>query len=63
MTPFEFEKWACGQVGAQGLFHNPGQRVADGGVGGIIPFHYSKNLWNQMPPEKTFAVVQVKGGK
>ena len=61
--PFEFEKWACGEVGAQGLFHNPGDRGADGGVDGIIPFHYSESLFDQKKPEKTFAVVQVKGGK
>ena len=61
--PFEFEKWVCGEVGAQGLFHNPGDRGADGGVDGIIPFHYSESLFDQKKPEKTFAVVQVKGGK
>ena len=61
--PFEFEKWACGEVGAQGLFHNPGDRGADGGVDGVIPFYYSSSAWDQQPPEKTFAVVQVKGGK
>ena len=61
--PFEFEKWACGEVGAQGLFHNPGDRGRDGGVDGVIPFHYSKDLFDGKPPEKTFAVVQVKGGK
>lgn len=61
--PFEFEKWACGEVGAQGLFHEPGQRGADGGVDGIIPFYYSQQLLDDKPPEKTFAVVQVKGGK
>lgn len=61
--PFEFEKWACGEVGAQGLFHEPGQRGADGGVDGIIPFYFSPQLLDDKPPEKTFAVVQVKGGK
>ena len=60
---FEFEKWACGAVGAEGLFHQPGERGADGGVDGIIPFHYSESFWDQKTPEKTFAVVQVKGGK
>lgn len=61
--PFEFEKWACGEVGAHGLFHEPGERGADGGVDGIIPFYYSQQLLDSEPPEKTFAVVQVKGGK
>jgi len=60
--PFEFEKWACGEVGAQGLYHNLGQRGADGGVDGVIPFYFSKPQFGEAP-EKTFAVVQVKGGK
>ena len=64
-NPFEFEKWACGEVGAQGLFHNPGERGADGGVDGIIPFWTSPQAMghNKDDIEKTFAVVQVKGGK
>ncbi len=62
-NPFEFEKWACGEVGAQGLFHNPGDRGADGGVDGVIPFYHNDNWFDQRVPEKTFAVVQVKGGK
>ena len=36
---FEFEKWVCGQVGAEGLFHNPGDRGADGGVDGVLKFY------------------------
>ena len=59
---FEFEKWACGEVGAEGLFHAPGERGADGGVDGVIPFYYSEKLGDGKPPEKTFAVVQVKSG-
>ena len=64
-SPYEFEKWACGAVGAQGLFHNPGDRGADGGVDGIIPFYTSPSVPGSSKDdiEKTFAVVQVKGGK
>jgi len=64
-NPFEFEKWACGEVGARGLFHNPGERGADGGVDGVIPFYTSPQVMgkNKNEIEKTFAVVQVKGGK
>ncbi len=64
-NPFEFEKWACGEVGARGLFHNLGKRGADGGVDGIIPFWTSPQAMghNKDDIEKTFAVVQVKGGK
>ena len=60
--PFEFEKWACGEVGAEGLFHEPGERGADGGIDGVIPFYYGE-LFDNKPPKKTFTVVQVKGGK
>ena len=51
-NPFEFEKRACGEVGAQGLFYNPGDRGTDGGIDGIIPFHYSKSLWDRKPPKR-----------
>jgi len=62
-NPFEFEKWVCGEVGAQGLFREPGERGADGGVDGIIPFYYSEELVSRDLPQKTFAIVQVKSGK
>jgi len=66
--PFEFEKWACGEVGAHGLFHNPGDRGADGGVDGVINFHYTESFpqyTNEKKPltEPAYAIVQVKGGK
>ena len=57
--PFEFEKWACGHIGAEGLFHAPGKRGADRGVDGVLkfyPMHMSKK------PEANYAIVQVKGG-
>ena len=60
---FEFEKWACGEVGAAGLYHEPGERGADGGVDGVIPFYFSEGLFDKNPPEKTYAIVQVKSGK
>ena len=56
---FEFEKWACGHVGAEGLFHAPGQRGADRGVDGVLKFF--PMYWNQKP-EPHYAIVQVKGG-
>ncbi len=64
--PFEFEKWACGAVGAQGLYHNPGDRGADGGVDGVINFHFTEQFpqyTNEKPVvEAAYAIVQVKGG-
>ena len=62
-NPFEFEKWVCGEVGAQGMFHEPGERGSDGGVDGVIPFYHSEKLVSRDLPQKTFAIVQVKGGK
>ena len=56
---FEFEKWVCGQIGAEGMFHDPGTPGADGGVDGVMrffPFHIGKK------PKAEFAIVQVKGG-
>lgn len=56
---FEFEKWVCGAIGAEGMFHDPGDRGADGGVDGVLkfyPFRMGKR------PKAEFAIVQVKGG-
>ena len=56
---FEFEKWVCGEIGAQGMYHEPGTRGADGGVDGIIPFYHAESLGSTA--ETTYAIVQVKG--
>ena len=56
---FEFEKWICGAIGAEGMFHDPGTPGADGGVDGVLkfyPFRMGKK------PKAEFAIVQVKGG-
>ena len=57
---FEFEKWVCGEIGAEGMFHNPGERGADGGVDGVIPFYYSESGER---PRAANCIVQVKGGR
>lgn len=57
---FEFEKWVCGEVGAQGMFHSPGDKGPDGGIDGVIPFYHSESLGQS--PEQALAVIQVKGG-
>lgn len=41
---FELEKWVCGEIGAHGMFHHPGERGADGGVDGVINFAIFKEL-------------------
>ena len=57
---FEFEKWVCGFIGAEGMFRQPGERGADGGVDGLLKFY-------RFVPKKVakaeYAIVQVKGGK
>ena len=57
---FEFEKWVCGFIGAEGMFREPGERGADGGVDGLLKFY-------RFVPKKIakaeYAIVQVKGGK
>ena len=56
---FEFEKWACGHVGAEGMFHQPGTRGADRGVDGMLKFY---PLYEGRKPKPHYAIVQVKGG-
>ena len=57
---FEFEKWVCGQIGAEGMFREPGQRGADGGVDGLLKI-YPIRIGKRAKEE--YAIVQVKGGK
>ena len=59
LDKFEFEKWVCGQIGAEGMFHNPGTPGADGGVDGVMRF-YTINPGEKW--ETQYAIVQVKGG-
>ena len=61
-SAFEFEKWVCGAVGAEGMFHDPGTPGADGGVDGVIPFYHTEKLVSTQKPELAHAIVQVKGG-
>ena len=58
---FEFEKWICGEIGAEGMYHNPGSKGADAGVDGIIPFYHAEQFGSKVEP--AMAIVQVKGGK
>jgi len=59
---FEFEKWACGHVGAEGLFHEPGTKGADGGVDGVLRFHPLQRGQGASPDAPAFAIVRVEGG-
>ncbi len=60
-SPFEFEKWVCGEIGARGMYHNPGSPGADAGVDGIIPFYHAEEMGKKA--ETAYAIVQVKGGR
>ena len=56
---FEFEKWVCGAIGAEGMFHQPGTKGSDGGVDGVLKF-FPFRMGRKPKPE--YAIVQVKGG-
>ena len=56
---FEFEKWVCGAIGAEGMFREPGERGADGGVDGVLRFY---PLYMGKVAKLAYAIVQVKGG-
>ena len=58
---FEFEKWVCGEIGADGMYHAPGSRGPDGGVDGIIPFYFTGK--GQSTAEQAYSIIQIKGGK
>lgn len=57
---FEFEKWVCGAMGAEGMYHEPGTKGADGGVDGVLKF-FPFRMGEKPTPE--YAIIQVKGGK
>ena len=56
---FEFEKWVCGRIGAEGMFHDPGTRGADGGVDGVLKFY---RIREEKKLKSEYAIVQVKSG-
>ncbi len=60
---FEFEKWVCGAIGAEGMFHPPGTRGADGGVDGVLKFYpIPVSPGKRLTVKPEYAIVQVKGG-
>lgn len=61
---FEFEKWVCGAIGAEGMFHDPGTRGPDGGVDGVLKFYpIPITPGKRLTVKPEYAIVQVKGGK
>ncbi len=55
---FEFEKWVCGAIGANGLYKDLGARGADGGVDGVMIIDVIRN----QKVSEEYAIIQVKGG-
>ncbi|MCY3718418.1 MAG: DNA methyltransferase [Anaerolineaceae bacterium] len=56
--PFEFEKWAAGAIGANGLYKDLGRPGPDGGVDGVIEI---TTIQSGKVHDDT-VIVQVKGG-
>ncbi len=55
---FEFEKWVCGRIGANGMYKNPGERGADGGVDGVMEI----DVIRKGKVHEEYVIIQVKGG-
>ena len=59
---FEFEKWVCGALDANGMYKNPGQKGADGGVDGVIELPVIRQAGQRFVSETEYVIIQVKGG-
>lgn len=59
---FEFEKWVCGAMGANGMYKNPGEKGADGGIDGVIELPVIRRIDNKFESQDDYVIVQVKGG-
>ena len=59
---FEFEKWVCGAMGANGMYKNPGERGADGGVDGVVELPVIRQVGSKFESQTEYVIIQVKGG-
>ncbi len=59
---FEFEKWVCGAMGANGMYKNPGEPGADGGVDGVVELPVIRQKGNKFESQTEYVIIQVKGG-
>ena len=59
---FEFEKWVCGALGANGMYKNPGEKGADGGVDGVVELPVIRQVGNKFESQAEYVIIQVKGG-
>ncbi len=55
---FEFEKWACGAIGANGMYKDLGRPGPDSGIDGVMEI---KTIHNGNVQDDT-VIIQVKGG-
>ncbi len=60
---FEFEKWVCGAMGANGMYKNPGEPGADGGVDGVVELPVIRQRGSKFESQTEYVIIQVKGGK
>ncbi|MCY4147624.1 MAG: site-specific DNA-methyltransferase [Chloroflexi bacterium] len=59
---FEFEKWVCGAMGANGMYKNPGEKGVDGGVDGVVELPVIRQVGSKYESQDEYVIVQVKGG-
>lgn len=59
---FEFEKWVCGALDANGMYKNPGEKGADGGVDGVVELPVIRQVGNKFESQNEYVIIQVKGG-
>ena len=59
---FEFEKWVCGAMDANGMYKHPGKKGADGGVDGVVELPVIREVGNKFESQNEYVIIQVKGG-
>ena len=59
---FEFEKWVCGAMGANGMYKRPGEKGADGGVDGVMELPVIRQAGGKYESQDEYVIIQVKGG-
>lgn len=56
---FEFEKWVCAAIGANGMYRDLGRKGPDSGIDGVMEIAVIRN--RKVVDE--YVIIQVKGGK
>ena len=60
---FEFEKWVCGALDANGMYKRPGAPGADGGVDGVVELPVIRQVGSKYESQPEYVIIQVKGGQ